>query len=73
MAFGDRLPSRKTRENQMTQPLHTDDPTAEGNLSVEEYQRRWEERAELIGADGLHVIPQEVLDAIEGGDDGADR
>jgi hypothetical protein len=53
--------------------LHTDDPHAEGNLSAEEYQRVFEERASSIGDDGLHVVPQEILDAIEGVDDGANR
>jgi hypothetical protein len=57
----------------MTEPLHTDDPNAEGNLTVEEYQRVFEERAASIGDDGLHVVPQEILDAIEGGEHGADR
>ncbi len=51
----------------MTEPLHTDDPTAEGNLSSEDYRRLFEERAASIGADGLHVVPQEILDAIERG------
>jgi hypothetical protein len=73
MVFGDRLPSRKTKEKQVTQPLHTDDPNAEGNLNNEEYQRLFEERAASVGDDGLHVVPQEILDAIEGGEDGADR
>jgi hypothetical protein len=71
MVFGDRIP-RKTRKP-MTEPLHTDDPNAEGNLSALEYQRLFEERAASIGDDGLHVVPQEILDAIEGGEHGADR
>lgn len=48
--------------------LHTDDPDAEGNLSAEEYHRRWAERAEALGDDGLHVVPQEIIDAIERGE-----
>lgn len=73
MVMGDRIPSRKTREKRVTAPLHTDDPNAEGNLSALEYQRLFEERAESIGDDGLHVVPQSVLDAIEGGENGANR
>lgn len=58
----------------MTEPLHMDDPAAVGNLTAEEYQRAWELRAATIGAAGLHVVPQEVLDSIESGEDvGADR
>lgn len=53
--------------------LHTDDPSAEGNLSAEEYHRRWVARADELGDDGLHVIPQSVLDAIEGDEGGTDR
>lgn len=58
----------------MDEPLHTDDPNAVGNLTAEEYQRAWELRAAELGAAGLHVVPQEILDAIESGEDvGADR
>jgi hypothetical protein len=58
----------------VTEPLHTDDPNAVGNLTALEYQRAWELRAATIGASGLHVVPQEVLDAIERGEDvGEDR
>lgn len=57
----------------MPEVLHTDDPHAEGNLTADEYQRVFEERAARIGASGLHVVPQEILDAIVGGEDGSDR
>lgn len=53
--------------------LHTDDPHAVGNLSAVEYQRAWELRAAELGDAGLHVVPQEFLDAIEGDSGGADR
>lgn len=37
MTFGDRIPRRKEKREQVTEPLHTDDVTAEGNLTAEEY------------------------------------
>jgi hypothetical protein len=72
MAIGDRQPAGWRRwihgeKELVTEPLHTDDPTAEGNLSSEDYRRLFEERAASIGADGLHVVPQEILDSIERG------
>jgi len=74
MVIGDRIKATKRSEDkQMTEPLHTDDPNAVGNLTSEEYQRAWELRAAELGDAGLHVVPQDVLDAIEGGDDGAGR
>lgn len=45
----------------MTEPLHTDDPAAEGNLTAEEYQRQHEERAARLGDAGLHIIPDDLL------------
>ena len=55
----------------MTEPLHTDDPEADGNMSAEDYQRQHKDRAARLGDAGLHTIPQELLDAI--GDDDAGR
>ena len=51
-------------ETNVTEPLHTDDPNAVGNLSAAEYQRQWEERAARLGDAGLHTIPDAVIEAI---------
>jgi hypothetical protein len=66
MVIGDRIKATKRSEDkQMAQPLHTDDPNAVGNLSAEDYQRQWEERAARLGDAGLHTIPDAVIEAIE--------
>lgn len=72
--IGDRIRATKRGEDRYMAEnvLHTDDPNAEGNLSAEEYRRRWLERAAELGDSGLHAVPQEVLDSI-GGDSGEDR
>lgn len=49
----------------MTQStLHTDDDTKPGNMTAEEYQAEHERRAQEIGPNGLHIVPQEYLDHI---------
>lgn len=77
MVFGDRLPVKHKRwireEDSMTEPLHTDDPEADGNVSAEEYQRQHEERAARLGDAGLHTIPDAVLAKALEDIDGADR
>lgn len=57
----------------MTEPLHTDDPAAEGNVSADDYRRQHEERATRLGDAGLHTIPDDVLAKALEDVDGADR
>ena len=43
--------------------LHKDDPEREGNLSAEAYVEATQALIDTQGDDGLHTVPDDVMDA----------
>jgi hypothetical protein len=48
----------------MAESLNTDDDAKPHNLTAEEYEALHVQRAEELGPNGLHVVPQPFLDHI---------
>lgn len=43
--------------------LHEDDPNRAGNMTTKEYNADTQKRIDETGDDGLHTVPDKVMDA----------